>query len=177
MALTLPYPNMDFVPLDILTASELDQMVANIEYIASGSVFPLATANIANNAITTAKIADNAVTSSKIDFTTLGFATYSTTEHDTGYKWSNKAIYMRTMTFTISSTNTWVDVGEITDSFGIILSSVGMYKRTDNVWVAFPRGDGSDVQTYYISTDRHLRVRDSSNTGTGYITFLYTKSV
>lgn len=71
MALTLPYPNMDFVPLDILTASELDQMVANIEYIASGSVFPLATANIANNAITTAKIANNAVTSSKIDFTTL----------------------------------------------------------------------------------------------------------
>lgn len=83
---------------------------------------------------------------------------------------------MRTMPFTISSTNTWVDVGEITDSFGVILSSVGMYKRTDNVWVAFPRGDGSDVQTYYISTDRHLRVKDSSNTGTGYLTFLYTKS-
>lgn len=28
---TLPYPNMDFVPLDILTATELDQIVANIE--------------------------------------------------------------------------------------------------------------------------------------------------
>lgn len=114
--------------------------------------------------------------SDKIDFTTLGFANYSTTEHDTGYKYSNKAVYMRTMAFTISSTNTWVDVGEITDSFGVILSSVGMYKRNDNVWVAFPRGDGSDVQTYYISTDRHLRVKDSSNTGTGYLTFLYTKS-
>lgn len=80
------------------------------------------------------------------------------------------------MTFTISSTGTWVDVGEITDSIGTILSSVGMYKRTDGVWVIFPRGDGTDVQTYYISTDRHLRVRDSSNTGTGNITFLYTKS-
>lgn len=177
MALTLPYPNMDFVPLDILTASELDQMVANIEYIASGSVFPIGTNNIADNAVTNAKIASNAVTSDKIDFTTLGFATYSTTEHDTGYKWSNKSIYMRTMDFTISSVNTWVDVGEITDSFGVILSSVGMYKRTDGVWVAFPRGDGSDVQTYYISTDRHLRVKDTSNTGTGYLTFLYTKSV
>lgn len=32
---TLPYPNMDFVPLDILTATELDQMVANIEAINS----------------------------------------------------------------------------------------------------------------------------------------------
>lgn len=30
---TLPYPNMDFVPLDILTANELDQLVANIEAI------------------------------------------------------------------------------------------------------------------------------------------------
>ena len=29
----LPYPNMDFVPLDILTATELDQLVANIEAI------------------------------------------------------------------------------------------------------------------------------------------------
>lgn len=35
MALTLPYPNMDFTPLDILTADEMDQLVANIEYIAS----------------------------------------------------------------------------------------------------------------------------------------------
>ena len=30
---TLPYPNMDFTPLDILTANELDQLVANIEAI------------------------------------------------------------------------------------------------------------------------------------------------
>lgn len=29
----LPYPNMDFTPLDILTANELDQLVANIEAI------------------------------------------------------------------------------------------------------------------------------------------------
>ena len=29
----LPYPNMDFTPLDVLTAAELDQMVANDEYL------------------------------------------------------------------------------------------------------------------------------------------------
>lgn len=33
MAAILPYPNMDFVPLDTLTATELDHMVANIEYL------------------------------------------------------------------------------------------------------------------------------------------------
>ena len=70
MALTtLPYPNMDFVPLDILTADELDQIVANIEAINSASI---GTSAIANNAITTAKVADSAITKAKIDFTTMG---------------------------------------------------------------------------------------------------------
>lgn len=44
MAVTLPYPDMDFVPLDILTAAEQNQLVANIEYLAG--VFPLSAANI-----------------------------------------------------------------------------------------------------------------------------------
>lgn len=55
----LPYPNMDFVPLDILTATELDQLVANIEAI--------------NNAnITTNAIANRAVTPAKIDASAYG---------------------------------------------------------------------------------------------------------
>lgn len=50
----LPHPNMDFTPLDVLTAAELDQMVANIQYLTNfckglangsnldnGSVLPL----------------------------------------------------------------------------------------------------------------------------------------
>lgn len=35
MSAVLPNPNMDFVPLDQLLASELDQMVQNIEYLAT----------------------------------------------------------------------------------------------------------------------------------------------
>lgn len=31
--LALPYPNLDFTPLDILTAAELDQMHANTKYL------------------------------------------------------------------------------------------------------------------------------------------------
>lgn len=31
--MALPYPSMDFVPLDVLRADELDQLVANIEYL------------------------------------------------------------------------------------------------------------------------------------------------
>lgn len=35
MALTLPYPNLSFVPLDILTAEEMNEIVANYSYIAN----------------------------------------------------------------------------------------------------------------------------------------------
>lgn len=34
MALTLPYPDLDFVPLDILTAEEMNEIVSNYTYIA-----------------------------------------------------------------------------------------------------------------------------------------------
>lgn len=66
---TLPYPSMDFVPLDILTATELDQLVANIEAINNTT---LATSAIADGAITTAKIADDGVTVAKIDYSGHG---------------------------------------------------------------------------------------------------------
>lgn len=35
MALTLPYPSMSFVPLDVLTAEEMNHIVANYTYIAN----------------------------------------------------------------------------------------------------------------------------------------------
>ena len=61
MALTLPYPSMNFVPLDVLTAAEQNQLVANIEYIANQ--FPITNANIASSA----------VKSQNIDWTTMQF--------------------------------------------------------------------------------------------------------
>lgn len=50
---TLPYPNMDFVPLDILTANELDQLVANIEAVNNAQI---GASQISNGSITSAKI-------------------------------------------------------------------------------------------------------------------------
>lgn len=35
--MSLPHPGMDFVPFDVLTAGELDNIVANVEALASGS--------------------------------------------------------------------------------------------------------------------------------------------
>lgn len=44
MALTLPYPSMVFVPLDVLTADEMNQIVANYEFISDQ--FPIDSDNI-----------------------------------------------------------------------------------------------------------------------------------
>lgn len=69
MAITiLPYPSMDFTPLDVLTADELDQFVANINAINNTT---MQTANIADGAITTAKVADEAITAGKIKWDSL----------------------------------------------------------------------------------------------------------
>lgn len=69
MALTtLPYPSLDFVPLDILTAEEMNQIVANYTAINNATI---GTNQLANSSITTPKLANKAVTSDKVDFTTL----------------------------------------------------------------------------------------------------------
>lgn len=44
MTLALPYPNLDFVPLDVLTAEQMNQMVANTNFIAQQ--FPIQNANV-----------------------------------------------------------------------------------------------------------------------------------
>lgn len=69
MALTLPYPDMVFVPLDILTAEEQNQLVGNIEFLANQ--FPLAASNIADGAIGSDQLAAGAVKSDNVDWTTL----------------------------------------------------------------------------------------------------------
>lgn len=69
----LPNPGMSFTPFDILTAAELNQMVANIQSLATGS-------GIGDGSINTVAIADAAVSGSKISATaiTLGYAQRAT---------------------------------------------------------------------------------------------------
>ena len=75
MALTLPYPDMVFVPLDILTAEEQNQLVGNIEFLANQ--FPLAASNIANGAIGSDQLAAGAVKSQNVDWTAISGQTLS----------------------------------------------------------------------------------------------------
>lgn len=80
MSLSLPY-DLDFVPLDILTAEELNQLQANIQYVANQ--FPISAENIASSAITTAKIADGAVTSGKVTWSFTDYSSSVTAEKGT----------------------------------------------------------------------------------------------
>lgn len=59
MSLTLPYPDLDFVPLDVLTAEEMNQVVSNYTYISDQ--FPIGEASLG----------EAAVKSHNIDWTTI----------------------------------------------------------------------------------------------------------
>lgn len=63
MALSLPY-NLVFVPLDVLTAEELNNLMADISYI--GNQFPISSSNIGSGAVGSTQLASSAVTSAKI---------------------------------------------------------------------------------------------------------------
>lgn len=65
---TLPYPSMDFVPLDVLTADELDQIVANINAVNNGIA---GTTQIADDSISTVKVKNSAITNAKIDWDSM----------------------------------------------------------------------------------------------------------
>lgn len=73
MAQSLPYPSMDFTPLDILTANELDQMVANIEFLAT-------------------KMAADPVAVSLTDFMTMASGYELNTSYSSVYKWGKLVV-------------------------------------------------------------------------------------
>lgn len=65
MALSLPY-NIVFVPLDVLTAEELNNLMSDINYISNQ--FPLSATNIGSGAIGATQLASSAVTAAKFSY-------------------------------------------------------------------------------------------------------------
>lgn len=133
MALTtLPYPNMDFVPLDILTADELDQIVANIEAINSASI---GTSAIANNAITAPKIANGAITTEKLNADATGMvylgkamltATSSQLDFNVPTTYDNYKVLAK-LTY-VSASNAWLDL-RMLDSGGTAIHNYHQVQR------------------------------------------------
>lgn len=153
MALSLPN-NISFVPLDVLTADELNQVLQNIDYIAEQ--FPIASTNIGAGAIGTDKLGSGAVTADKINYSSV-FKTVATGSSlsqsvGTGYGDVTSAsissmplgavfFAIAKVTFTGSGTDTGVftrlrygsdygTIGQSTTSWGRTLDTWGLFTKT-----------------------------------------------
>lgn len=107
MALTLPYPSMSFVPLDVLTAEEMNHIVSNYTYIANQ--FPISGANM--------------------DWTTINYG--STTEDVVVGVYNGKQVYRHAEEFTTSSTG-WLltNLSRPISNFGRLINVFGSIRQT-----------------------------------------------
>jgi hypothetical protein len=107
MALTLPYPSMSFVPLDVLTAEEMNHIVSNYTYIANQ--FPISGANI--------------------DWTTMNYG--STTEDVVVGVYNGSPVYRHVEEFTTSSTG-WLQTNFARPiaNFGKLINVSGSVHQT-----------------------------------------------
>lgn len=134
MSLALPYPSMVFVPLDVLTADEMNHIVANYEYISNQ--FPLSSDNIDS-------------------------ATYTTAEQVVGTWTNGKPIYRRVININNpSTTNTnYVQFG---DEFQDLVSLRGVMFSSTGHRVPIPQTDSSSTYAVlFVSDGNTLRGRFS----------------
>jgi hypothetical protein len=138
---------MDFVPLDILTADELDQIVANIDAINNATI---GASSIANNAITTPKIADGAITTEKLDADAVGMvylgksmltATASQLDFNVPTTYDNYKVLAK-LTYA-SASSAWLDL-RMLDSGGTAIHNYHQVQRVaDTTWGSAINQDAS----------------------------------
>ena len=169
----LPNQSMSFSPFAILTAEELNDMVENIESLADGS-------GIGDGAIDTTQLADEAVTSDKIDFTTLAFGNYSTSEVNTGFKWIDGSdIYKKTVDIGTLPNNTTKNVAHGISNLSLILNYETVAYGSAYLpipYVTMTSQSTFQIQFSFSSTNISV-VTGNDRTGySAYVTMYYTKS-
>ena len=164
---TLPNPNMDFTPLNVLTADELDDMVENIEAINNATI---QTASIANGAITKAKLAQDALDN------------YSLSEVDTGATWiDGKKIYKKTIDFGAEpSANTEKTVNANISNLGkvIKLEGIGFDNSGSSMPLPYTKAGSSNGYelSFYDGKVAIERAGVSVSMTQIYVTLWYTKT-
>ena len=144
MALTLPYPSMSFVPLDVLTAEEMNHIVSNYTYIANQ--FPIATNNIADGAITPKK---------------ASFTKYSTTEQAVGTWINGKTIYRKVVQISNPQTSN-ADYGVVSSNIQTVVNLYGYMKGSYGAIIPIPQTDSSSsYSVLFVQSDGTLRGRFS----------------
>lgn len=184
MAITLPYPSLVFVPLDKLTAEEMNQIVAN--YTALAGAFPIPSDQIADLSITSGKIAANAVTSGKIASGAVGSTQLaSSSVGDNKINWGNfPSGIKRTLTgsHTVSSNQRYTMVSATIVTTGVYfihgcgnvqgLSADTTYPRfylwvndTDLAYSALSLTGTSDQKSYAVGALANLIAGDTISLG------------
>lgn len=143
--------------------------------------------NVGATSVVLANITDRRrmilVTSDKIDFATLNFGNYSTTEADTGFKWiDGKAIYKRTFTGTITAAaglNTNTVIATIPGLTNVIRQDGYFYIGVGTVNQVIPSADKNERWAGVSRSGLDVRLAtqtDQSRSNAPYaVTIWYTK--
>ena len=168
--MSLPNPNIEFVPLDKLTASQLNQLVANIVALANGS-------GLDNKSVNGDKLANSAVKPEHLsdDITKL-----STTERVVG-KWiDGKSIYEKVITFSnFHEININTNFETIVEMECIIKSNEGQWRNLPWLYGQDGYVDSSWHGGFYLRPDRKIVFQTGSNISKivyGHLILRYTKN-
>ena len=168
--LTLPHPNIDFVPLDILTAAEQNQLVANINALAT----------FANGLADGTNLSDDIVLPRHIKN-----ATYSTSEELVGTWIDDKPIYQKSLTFNTTGSGT-EETGANNETFDYIDTLISMNailnvsngERYSNGYTNPSAPSAQYFQLKFANWGNTKKIRYHTRTaGVVTMTIRYTKSI
>ena len=164
----LPYPDMDFTPLDILTAAEMDQMVANDQYLRDFCAGLADGTNLSDGVIQARKLVP-------------AISNYSTSEQNTGFKWTdNKIIYKKTINFGALPNSTSKSVNLNISNLDTIVKTEAFCRYSNGISFPLPFANvnqfEASIMLNYTSTTAVITTGTDRSSATGYITIYYTKT-
>ena len=159
MAATLPYPSMDFTPLDVLTAAEMDQMVANDKYLADFCAGLADGTNIGNGMIQ---------------------AFNFSSEETIAGKWvDGKTIYKKTISYGNLPNNSTKRVAHGISKLDRIIKveqSVTNAPWDEKGAVVLSSTSAAPFNFYLSNTEVVVITKDDRSQATAYFTLYYTKT-
>ena len=146
----------------------------------NNNVYPIAGA-LAQGSVNTSTINDGAVTANKIDFSTLAFGNYSTTEQDTGFTWiDGKKIYKKTINFGALPNATTKNTAHGITNLAQVIKIEGFTSNGTSTY-PLPRVmiGGAQYQAQIQTNATYIQIDTADNLSSytiTYVTLYYTKT-
>lgn len=169
------------------TTASSSQVNSNFDTLYNDYNGGISAANLATDAVTTAKIADSNVTTAKLadgSVTASKLATvitnYSTSEVDTGFKWTDgKTIYRKTVSFGALPNTTTKNVAHSISGLTYLVALQGVSTNGSTYFPIPFVSSSSSANTVQITVDATniscVTGADRSSFTTTYVTLWYTK--